>query len=98
VPEDYKPVAGELVHYAFGGAIGAIYGAAAAKTPDVTAWGGLPFGATVWLIADEMGVPLAGLSKAPTEYPLSKHASALAAHLVYGATTEAVRRLIVRLS
>lgn len=98
VPEDYKPIAGELVHYAFGGAVGAIYGAAAAKTPDVTAWGGLPFGATVWLIADEMGVPLAGLSKPPTDYPLSKHASALAAHLVYGVTTEAVRRLLVRVA
>jgi putative membrane protein len=92
VPREYKPAAGSLVHYAFSGAVGAIYGAAATRTPDVTAWGGLPFGATVWLIADEMGVPLSGLSKAPTEYPLSSHMSALATHLVYGATTECVRR------
>jgi hypothetical protein len=96
VPEQYKPVAGALVHYAFGGAVGAMYGAAAATKPDVTAWGGLPFGATVWLIADEMGVPLTGLSKPPTEYPLEDHASAFAAHLVYGAVTEAVRTLVLR--
>jgi hypothetical protein len=90
-----KPLGGSLVHYAFGGAIGAMYGAAAARTPDVTAGAGLPFGAAVWLIADEVGVPLSGLSKKPTEYPLSSHASALAAHLVYGATAEAVRRGLV---
>jgi uncharacterized membrane protein YagU involved in acid resistance len=92
--DDAKPAAGSIVHYAFGGAVGAIYGAAAAGRPEVSAGGGIPFGATVWLLADEMGVPLAGLSKSPTEYPLSNHASALAAHLVYGATTEAVRRLL----
>lgn len=98
MPEAYKPAAGALVHYAFGGAVGAMYGAAAASKPDVTAWGGLPFGATVWLIADEMGVPLTGLSKPPTEYPLSDHASAFASHLVYGAVTEAVRTLFLRVT
>jgi len=97
VPEEYKPAAGSVVHYAFGGAVGAIYGAAAARTPDVTSWGGVPFGATVWLVADEMGVPLAGLSKNPTEYPVSSHLSAFATHLVYGMTTECVRRTLVHL-
>lgn len=97
VPRQYKPIAGSLVHYAFGGAVGAIYGAAAARTPDVTAWAGLPFGATIWLIADEMGVPFAGLSKAPSEYPLPSHVSAFATHLVYGATTECVRRTMMRM-
>src|SRR5689334_14915781 len=47
VPAEHKPAAGAAVHYAFGGAVGAIYGAAAARTPDVTAWAGVPFGATV---------------------------------------------------
>lgn len=96
VPNAYKPAAGSVVHYAFGGAVGAIYGAAASQNDQVATWGGVPFGATVWLIADEMGVPLSGLSKSPTAYPLTSHASAFATHLVYGATTEAVRRLLVR--
>jgi hypothetical protein len=98
VPESYKPAAGSIVHYAFGGAVGAIYGAAAARTPDVTSWGGLPFGATVWLVADEMGVPMAGLAKGPTEYPLSSHLSAFATHLVYGMTAECVRRTLVHMT
>jgi len=54
----------------------------------------LPFGAAVWAIADEGIVPAAGLSKSPTEYPLSIHAYALASHLVYGLTTELVRRTV----
>jgi hypothetical protein len=92
--QENKPIGGSIVHYAFGGAVGAIYGAAASQNDEVTAWGGIPFGAAVWLVADEIGVPLSGLSKGPTEYPLSSHISALAAHLVYGFTTETVRRLL----
>jgi len=94
VRREDKPFAGSIVHYAFGGAVGAIYGAAAAQRHQITAWGGVPFGATLWLVADEIGVPAAGLSRAPTEYPLSNHLSAFAAHLVYGATTETVRKLL----
>lgn len=95
VPSEYKPAAGAAMHYAFGGAVGAIYGAAAARTPDVTAWAGVPFGATVWLIADEMGMPAVGLSTPPTAHPLKDHATSLASHLLFGAATEVVRRSLV---
>ena len=95
IPNAEKPAAGAAIHYAFGGAVGAIYGAAAARTPEITAWGGVPFGATVWLIADEMGMPVTGLAKPPTAYPVQDHATSLASHLLYGATTDAVRRLVV---
>ena len=95
LPAQHKPAAGAAIHYAFGGAVGAIYGAAAARSSDITAWGGVPFGATVWLIADEMGMPVVGLAKPPSEYPLRDHVTALTSHLVFGATTEAVRRCVV---
>jgi uncharacterized membrane protein YagU involved in acid resistance len=62
--------------------------------PSTTAAWGLPFGAAVWLGADEVAVPAFGLSKAPMEYPASTHASALAAHLVYGLTVDVVRRAV----
>jgi len=96
VPREWKPAAGAAVHYAFGAAVGAVYGAAAARRRKITALAGIPFGTAVWLVADEVGVPAVGLAKGPAEYPLSKHASALAAHVVYGATTELVRRGLVR--
>jgi hypothetical protein len=39
-------------------------------------------------------VPALGLSKSSEEYPLSIHAYALTSHLVYGLTTEVVRRAV----
>ena len=91
VPAPYKPAAGALVHYAFGGTLGAIYGAATAQDPRVAAGGGLPFGAAVWIAADE----IVGLAKPPTAYPLQDHATTFASHLVFGTTTELVRRLVL---
>lgn len=91
-----KEVAGAVAHYAMGGTSGAIYGALAERWPEVTLGAGLPFGAAVWLIADEGIVPALGLSKLPTEYPPSTHAYAVASHLVYGLTTEMVRRAVRR--
>ncbi|PYS91386.1 MAG: hypothetical protein DMF64_12485 [Acidobacteria bacterium] len=89
-----KQTAGAAVHYAFGMTTGAFYGATCELLPEAAAGAGLPFGAFVWLTADEGVVPLLGLSKPPTEYPLEKHAYAFAAHLVYGLTTELVRRAV----
>ncbi len=89
-----KKLAGPAVHYAFGASVGGLYGAVAELAPKATEGAGLPFGAAFWLLADETAVPLLGLSKGPTEYPLSTHVYALASHLIYGLTTEAVRRAV----
>jgi putative membrane protein len=90
--ESEKKAAGAAVHYAFGTATGGFYGAVAELAPGVTTGAGLPFGAAFWLVADEAAVPLLGLAKPPTEYPVSTHAYALASHLVYGLTAEIVRK------
>jgi putative membrane protein len=89
-----KETAGTAFHYAMGATSGALYGAVAEVLPEVKAVAGLPFGAAVWLVADEGVVPAAGLSKSPAEYPLSIHAYAFASHLVFGLTTELVRRAV----
>jgi hypothetical protein len=91
-----KELAGAVAHYAMGATSGAIYGAVAEIIPEATIGEGLPFGAAVWLIADEGIVPALGLSKPGTEYPLSIHVYALASHLVFGLTTEMVRRQVRR--
>jgi putative membrane protein len=90
--ESEKEPAGAAVHYALGTATGGLYGAVAELAPEVTTGMGLPFGAAFWLAVDETAVPLLGLSKPPTEYPVSTHAYALSSHLVYGLTAEFVRR------
>ncbi len=92
--ENEKKPAGTAVHYAFGTATGGLYGAMAEVAPQVTTGAGIPFGAAFWLIADETAVPLLGLAKGPTEYPVSTHAYALASHLVYGLTAEMSRRAV----
>ena len=92
--ESEKKPAGAAVHYAFGAVTGGLYGALAEVTPQVTSAAGIPFGAAFWLLADEISVPALGLSKGPTEYPVSTHVYALASHLVYGVTAEMSRRAL----
>lgn len=87
-----KETGGAVAHYAMGVASGAIYGGVAEIFPSASAGAGMPFGAAVWLIADEGIVPALGLSKDTTEYPLSIHAYAFTSHLVFGLTAEVVRR------
>jgi len=87
-----KKEGGTVVHYAFGAVMGAVYGAAADVVPPVKSLAGLPYGAALSVGADEIALPVLGLSKKPTEYPLSRHLSGLGQHLVYGATVELVRR------
>lgn len=91
-----EKIAGPAVHYAMGATSGAIYGALAELTPLATIGVGLPFGAAVWLVADEVAVPALGLAESPTEVPLSKHAYALTSHIIYGMTTEIVRGVVRR--
>jgi hypothetical protein len=92
--EREKRPAGAVAHYAFGTAGGGFYGALAELSPQVTTAAGLPFGAVFWLVADEVTVPLLGLKKGPTEYPVSTHVYSLASHLVYGMTAEFSRRAL----
>jgi putative membrane protein len=92
--EDEKDIGGPFMHYLFGVAMGALYGASAEMSRSTTAGGGIPFGTGVWLAADEMGMTLAGFADNPTEYPLSRHAAALGTHVIFGLTVEGVRRAL----
>jgi putative membrane protein len=85
---------GPFMHYAFGAAVGALYGAIAESRPGVTRLAGIPFGMGVWATADEVGVPAAGLSSPPWERPLRAHTYSVLSHAIYGLTTEAVRRFV----
>src|SRR5262245_13398893 len=68
--DDQKPVASQVGHYAFGGLVGAGYGAVATVVPGVAAAAGLSFGAAVWLGAHVVTVPALGLAERPTRRPL----------------------------
>lgn len=92
--KDEKKKAGPVVHYAFGAAMGGLYGLAAEYLPAARLGFGTLFGAALFLGADEIAIPAFGFSGPATEAPLSSHLYGLSAHLVYGAGTEAVRRLL----
>jgi uncharacterized membrane protein YagU involved in acid resistance len=91
-----KEIAGPMVHYAVGTTAGAVYGLAAEYQPEVTTLGGIPFGAAFWLIVDEGSLPLLGITKGPSAYPIATHVYALASHLVFGLTAEVVRSTVRR--
>jgi len=84
------------VHYAFGAGVGAIYGALAERAPVVSAGLGLLFGAAVWLGAHVITVPALGLARPPARQPRAKAMQEFALHLLYGLTTDVVRRLLLR--
>lgn len=91
-----KEKAGPAVHYAFGTTMGGLYGVAAEFEPRVAMGNGIPFGAALFVGADEIAVPAFGLSKPPTKVPLSKHVYGLASHLFYGLVADTVRSMVRR--
>jgi putative membrane protein len=90
-----KPAAATAVHYAFGAVMGVLYGAAAGTAPVLARWGGLGFGAAVWLGAHAVVVPTLGLARSPLRQPARQEALELGLHLLYGVTTDVIRRLAV---
>ena len=93
--ESEKPMAGPLVHYGFGAAMGLLYGTTAVAMPIVTAGAGAVFGGAVWLGAHATVVPALGLARSPLREPLSKEARELVLHLAYGLTVGLVHRAAI---
>lgn len=86
----------EAVHWAYGVKLGAAYGFLRGRTGKGDLLGGLAFGAALWLIGDEIAVPLLGLAEGPKAYPVELHTQALGAHLVYGVVTAGTTQLVER--
>jgi len=82
------------VHYGFGTAVGALYGALSEIVPGLGAWAGVPFGAGLWLSSSKILVPAKALAPPPEEVPEREHGSAFAAHVVYAVTAETLRRAL----
>lgn len=89
-----KKKAGPVVHYAYGTLIGGFYGAMAEFAPVVTKGNGSAYGVAALVAGDEIALPKLGLSKPPQQYPMKVHVESLAAHIVYGITTDTIRRSV----
>ncbi|HKF49017.1 MAG TPA: hypothetical protein VKB38_16790 [Terracidiphilus sp.] len=89
-----KQKGGPIVHYAFGALMGALYGATAEYSTKARLGFGTVFGAALFAGADLWAVPALHLSGSSSDALVSSLATPLTAHLVYGAATEGVRRLV----
>ena len=89
---DEKKKAAPYFHYGFGTLMGVLYGIITEEFPSAKAGFGTAFATGLFLVADEGAVTALKLGGSPKEVPLSSHIEALASHLVYGLSTESVRR------
>lgn len=89
-----KQKGGPIVHYAFGALAGALYGGLSEVAPVARSGFGTAFGGVLFAGADLVAVPAFRLSPPITESSPRSLANPFAAHLVYGVTTELVRRVI----
>jgi hypothetical protein len=89
-----KQKGGPIVHYTFGALMGALYGAAAEYSDFARAGFGTAFASALFTGADLIAVPAFNLSGSSSNAPASYLASPFSAHVVYGVTSEAVRRTV----
>jgi hypothetical protein len=85
------------VHWGYGMLQGGMYGAARATARGLDLGGGVVFGAGLWLVGDELVVPLLGLQGGPATVPPVQHINRLGAHLAYGAATAGTAQILRRL-
>jgi putative membrane protein len=92
-----KTATAETIHWGFGAAAGAAYGALAEYFPAATDKDGASFGLALATLTHEGALPAMGLSAPPEEQTPREHTSEMATHLVFGVVTETVRRFVRRL-
>jgi len=89
-----KQADGPIVHYAFGALAGGVYGGLAEYWAPARSGLGSSFGSVLFTTADLVAVPAFHLSGSTANAPIDSLVTPFAAHLVYGVTTELVRRAI----
>ena len=89
-----RAIAGEAIHWSFGMAAGAAYGALAEYYPAATAKEGATFGMALEALTYEGALPVLGLSPDPENQTARERASEMTSHVVYGIATELVRSFI----
>jgi putative membrane protein len=92
--ESAKQVGGEGIHWGFGTMLGGVYGVAAELSPGVTSWRGSVFGLTVNRLAHKGLLPGLDLVEPVAKQPAQERVSEWVSHVVYGVTTDLVRRAV----
>lgn len=93
-----KTALSNLVHWSYGILHGGLYGAVRPALAGGDLLGGAIFGAGLWIVGDELAVPLLGLQDGPSAAPPSTHLNRLALHLAYGMATAATTQLLKQIT
>lgn len=94
VRKGYRHIASNSVHYLTGAAIGGAYGLLAGLMPGITLGRGFLFGASTWLMGDEVAVPALDLGPPPSEVEGQTHVYGALSHAVFALTLDQVRRIL----
>lgn len=86
-----ETIASEAIHWGFGAAAGAVYGALAEYYPHTRARDGAAFGLMVMTLTHEGALPAMGLDAPKEEQEPQEQSSETATHILYGVVTEKVR-------
>ena len=89
-----RAVASESIHWGFGAAVGAAYGALAEFYPAATDKEGATFGLALMTLTHETALPAMGLSAQVEEQTPREQTSEAASHLLYGLVAERVRSFV----
>jgi putative membrane protein len=92
--EDTTQVAAEGIHWGFGAAVGAAYGVIVEYYPAAASREGASFGVALEGLTHEKALPALGLAAEPDDQTTRERASEITSHVVYGVTTEFVRKIV----
>lgn len=92
--QEEKDKGGPIVHYTYAALMGGLYGGLAEYSSLVRSGFGTTYASALFVGGDLVAVPALGLSKPLSDFPASSYAGPFTSHLVYGATTELVRRIV----
>jgi putative membrane protein len=94
---DTKKMAGQAIHWGFGAAAGAAYGALAEYYPAATDKEGATFGLTLMSLTHETTLPAMELAEPAEDQSMRERTSEATSHLVYGLVAERVRKFVRKL-
>jgi putative membrane protein len=89
-----KTNAGKAIHWGFGAAAGAAYGALAEFYPAATAKKGATFGLTLMALTEETALPAMEVAEPAEDQTPRERTSEATSHLVYGLVAERVRSFV----
>lgn len=92
--ERTEAIASEAIHWGFGAAAGAFYGALVEFYPAATSEEGASFGLALMSLTHQGALPALELSAPPEEENAREKTSEAVTHILYGLVAERVRRVV----